>query len=79
MIKKGVIGIDDYAHFGRLVDEISSLAYAIMLVPRKSRVIVITNKSNRAKVEEIAKRHKVKIEKSRKLSRGGLANVILEW
>jgi len=26
-----------------------------MLVPRKSRVIVITNKSNRAKVEEIAR------------------------
>jgi len=79
MIKKGIVGIDDYARFGRLVDEISPLAYAIMLVPRKSRIIVITNKSNRVRVEEIAKRYKVKIEKSRNLSRGGLANVVLEW
>jgi len=36
MIKKGIVGIDDYAHFGRLVDEISPLAYAIMLVPLPS-------------------------------------------
>jgi len=34
MIGKGVIRTDDYIHFGKIVDELSKIAYTIMYISK---------------------------------------------
>ena len=41
MIKKGLIGMDDYIRFGKFVDSLEKMgAYSVMWVPKKDMFVV---------------------------------------
>lgn len=73
-IGKGIVKIDDYIKFGKLVDELSSYAYTILYVPKKDEIVITVKKD---KIQEIQERHKDKIIETK--TKGGLTFIKLKW
>ena len=75
MIGKGIIRADDYIHFGKIVDELSKIAYTIMYISKTDQLIVCLHKN---KIEELKSMFSDKIIEI-KAPRGGLAFARLRW
>jgi len=52
MIGKGIIKVDDYIRFGRLVDKLLEFAHSIQIL-KKNVMIITVSKSDLKKVEEL--------------------------
>jgi len=73
MIGKGLISVDDYIKFGKLVDELSRIAYTIMYIPSKDYIIVSIHKNNIDKIERLNVNTEILAK------RGGLVFVRIKW
>jgi len=74
MIGKGIISIDDYIRFGKLVDELSKLCYTVMYVPKQDYLVVCFHKKHIDEIKSKFKLIKIKVPK-----RGVLAFAKIRW
>jgi len=75
LIGRGIVKTDDHIKFGKLVDELSNIAYTVMYVPKTDQLIACLHKS---RVEELKSKFSDKIVDI-KLPKGGLAFAKLRW
>ena len=76
MIGRGFIKADDYIHFGKIVDELSKIAYTIIYVCRKDQIVVCLHKD---KIKELESKFSDKVVEIKQQKRGVLAFAKLKW
>jgi len=73
MLGKGLLKVDDYIRFGKIVDRLSEYCYMVMFVPKKSKIVATVHSKNLERLKEDFKDVKVVAVN------GGLAFVELKW
>ena len=68
MIRKGWIGVDDYARFGKLLDELEERgAINFIYTPRRRQVVAVYRRADFEKAKHIAfpqREEKIKVNKN---------------
>jgi len=73
-IGKGIIHIDDYYKFGKLLDSLAKLSYSIQYVPHKSTLIITAHKSRTEEIIRILGDFDTEVK-----TRGGLVFIRAKW
>jgi len=76
LIGRGIIKTDDYIRFGKLVDELSKIAYTIIYIPSKDQLIVCFHKD---RLDEFKSKFSDKITDVKLPKRGVLAFAKIRW
>jgi len=76
MIGRGLIKTDDHIRFGRLVDELSEIAYTVMYIPKRDNLIICISKD---KLDELKSRFSDRIVKVTVPKKGVLVFVEIKW
>jgi len=76
MIGRGFIKADDYIRFGKIVDELSKIAYTIMYISSKDQLIVCFHKD---KLDEFKSKFSDKIVEIKFPKKGVLVFAKIRW
>jgi len=76
-IGRGIIHIDDYYKFGKMLDSLAKLSYSIQYVPHKSTLIITSHKSKLDEIDRVLSGYGVLDVEV--VVRGGLAFVKAKW